>query len=77
MVEQPEQPEQLLPRAATGLNSAPRAIGGKTSCLAPRPLSRPRIAARRHVAAALVALHAVDAADAADGAAAAAAAMTA
>ena len=60
MVEQPEQSEKLLGRAATGLNSA--AIGGKTSCLARRPLSRPRIAARRHVAAALVALHAADAA---------------
>ena len=60
MVEQPEQSEKLLFRAATGLNSA--AIGGNTSCLARRPLSRPRIAARRHVAAALVALHAADAA---------------
>ena len=51
--------------------------GGTASCDARLPLSRPRIAAWRRVAAALVALHAVDAADAADGAAAAAAAMTA
>ena len=66
MVEQPEQSEKLLLRAATGLNSASRAIGGTTSC----PV-------RRRAAAALAALVAVDAADAADGAAAAAAAMTA
>ena len=62
MVEQPEQSEKLLFRAATGLNSASGPDdGGTASC-----------PARRRVAAALVALHAVDAADAADGAAAAA-----
>ena len=63
MVEQPEQPEQLLLRAAASLKRASGADdGGTASCPARRPLSRPRIAARRHVAAALVALHAADAA---------------
>ena len=75
MVEQPEQSEKLLLSAATSLKRASGADdGGTTSCPARRPLSRPRIAARRRVAAALVALHAADAVDAADGAAAAAAA---